>query len=51
MNGMGIAALLVAHLRPPRAAAGDPTLGRRFLWMLLAQLVLFLAVTGLAARG
>jgi hypothetical protein len=50
MNGMGIAALLIASLRPRRLVE-DPAAGRRFLWMLLAQLAFFLAVTGLAARG
>jgi hypothetical protein len=49
MNGFGVAALLIAALRP-RPLRHDPAAGRRFLWMLLAQLVLFLTVTGLAAR-
>ena len=43
MNGLGFSALLVGRLRPREEAA--PRDLRRLSWILLAELVLFLALT------
>ena len=43
MNGLSFSALLLGRLRPQ--AAPGPRLVRRLGWMLLAELVLFLALT------
>jgi hypothetical protein len=43
VNGLSFSALLLGQLRPQ--AAPGPRLVRRLGWMLLAELVLFLALT------